>query len=168
MLPPKARLARRATLLDIRALALFLSILGLVLATGCGDEDSEPTSGGPFDEGDAALTVTLDPDGPDGPEGKETEEVSCEEISDDDACLAIADLEASDFAPPPTDQPCTEQFGGPDIATIEGEIDGEDIDAELSRANGCEIERFDTAVPLLQALFDGYEPGAALDEPTAG
>ena len=168
MLPPKARLARRATLLDIRALALSLSALGLALAAGgCGDEGA-PVSGDPFAEGDASLTVTLDPDGPDGPKDEETEEVGCEEVSDDAACAAIAGLDAGDFDPPPTDQPCTELFGGPDIATIEGQIDGEDIDAELSRANGCEIERFDAAVPLLQALFDGYEPGAALDEPTAG
>ena len=66
------------------------------------------------------------------------------------------------------DQACTELFGGPDIATIQGEINGEEVDVELTRSNGCEIERFDAAVPLLQALFDGYEPGGAIDTPGAG
>ncbi|MDQ3759159.1 MAG: hypothetical protein M3331_04360, partial [Actinomycetota bacterium] len=62
----------------------------------------------------------------------------------------------------------TEIFGGPDVATVEGEIDGEDVDVELTRANGCEIERFDAAIPLLQALFQDYEPGQAIDEPAPG
>lgn len=162
-------LSRRIALVP-RNLASFVAALSLALAipfAGCGDED-EPTSGDPFAEGDVALTVTLDPDGLDGPEEEMTEEVSCEEVSDDAACLAITDLEAGDFDFPPTDQPCTQLFGGPDVATLQGEIDGEDVDAELSRSNGCEIERFDAAVPLLQALFDDYEPGGAIDAPGAG
>jgi len=146
----------------------LLLVLALVFfLTGCGDEQ-DPTSGDPFGEGDAALTITLDPDGPDGPEEEMSEEVDCEEASDDATCLAIQDLEAGDFDPPSADQPCTELFGGPDIATVSGELNGEDVDAELTRANGCEIERFDAAVPLLQALFEDYEPGAAINEPAAG
>ena len=94
--------------------------------------------------------------------------MNCEEASDDAACLAVAELEASDFDPPPADQACTELFGGPDIATLQGEINGEEVDVELTRSNGCEIERFDAAVPLLQALFDDYEPGGAIDAPGAG
>ncbi len=139
----------------------------MIPASGCGDED-EPSSSDPFASGDAALTVTLDPDGPDGPEEEMTEEVSCEESSDDPACLAVADIEASDFDPPSVDQACTELFGGPDIATLQGEINGEEVDVELNRSNGCEIERFDAAVPLLQALFEGYQPGGAIDMPSAG
>jgi hypothetical protein len=167
VLPPKTRLARRATLVVIRPLALALPLTVLALAAGgCGNE-AAPTSGDPFEDGDAKLSVTLDPDGPDGPEEEATEEVSCEEVSDDPACLAVGELEASDLDPPPPDQACTELFGGPDEATIQGEIDGEDVDAELNRSNGCEIDRFDAAVPLLLALFDDYEPGAALDEPAA-
>ncbi|MDQ3759531.1 MAG: hypothetical protein M3331_06295, partial [Actinomycetota bacterium] len=72
-------------------------------ATGCGDAET-PTSGDAFAEGDAALKVTLDPDGPDGPGPPDAEELSCEESSEDAACLAIRDLEASDFDPVPADQ----------------------------------------------------------------
>jgi hypothetical protein len=63
---------------------------------------------------------------------------------------------------------CTELFGGPDVATIEGQLNGDEVNAELTRSNGCEIERFDAVVPLLQALFAGYEPGAAINEPAPG
>ena len=133
----------------------------VLLVAGCGDEE-DAASGDPSGDGDAELTVTLDPDGPGGPEKEASEEVSCEEASEDPGCRAVQDLDASDFDPPPADQPCTEIFGGPDVATVTGELDGERIDAELSRSNGCEIERFDAAVPLLRALFEGYEPGATI------
>ncbi|MBA2240499.1 MAG: hypothetical protein H0W09_04545 [Solirubrobacterales bacterium] len=57
---------------------------------------------------------------------------------------------------------CTELYGGPDEAEISGRIDGDELQATLTRANGCEIERFDAALPLLRELFPGYEPGASL------
>ena len=41
-------------------------------------------------------------------------------------------------------------------------LEGEDVDAELTRANGCEIERFERFAAVLQALFPDYRPGAAL------
>lgn len=163
MLPRKARHSGRAAVIALRALAATLFAALAVLA-GCGDDGgAEPTSNDPFAEGDARLTVTLDPDGAGGPENPATEELSCEELSEDPACLAVRDLSASDFDPTPPGQACTELFGGPDEATVTGEINGEDVDTELTRANGCEIERFDRALPLLQALFDGYEPGAAIE-----
>ncbi len=161
--PGRATDARRGARAGLPVIALAI----LLAAAGCGDEE-DPTSGDPFGEGDAALTVTLDPDGPDGQEEELSEEVNCEEASDDAPCLAVQDLETSDLDPAPADQPCTEIFGGPDVATVEGEVNGEDINAELNRSNGCEIERFDRAVPLLQALFEGYEPGAAINKPAPG
>ncbi|HYH61686.1 MAG TPA: hypothetical protein VD766_07455 [Solirubrobacterales bacterium] len=149
------------------ALGIGSALAFLIPVTGCGDEDA-PTSGDSLAGGDVAITVTLDPDGADGPEAEMSQEVNCDDGSADAACLAVADLEASDFDPPSADQACTELFGGPDIATIQGEINGEEVDAELTRSNGCEIERFDGAVPLLQALFEDYQPGGAIDTPGAG
>ncbi|MDQ3729957.1 MAG: hypothetical protein M3355_10255 [Actinomycetota bacterium] len=163
MLPAKAWLTRRAPIVALRPLALVLAAAALV-AAGCGDEE-ESTSSDP-DAGSNSLTIALDPDGPGGPDEELSEQVFCDG-GNDSACAAIEDLEASDFDPP-SDQACTEIFGGPDIARIEGTIDGEDVNAELTRANGCEIERFDRVVPLLQALFEGYEPGAAIEAPVAG
>ncbi len=114
-------------------------------------------------EGDSLLTVTLDPDGPDGPEKEMTEkDVSCEDGSDDAACDAIAELDVAALDPVSPDTACTEIFGGPDTASLKGIIEGEEVDVELTRANGCEIERFDAAVPLLQALYPDYEPGGSL------
>jgi len=43
----------------------------------------------------------------------------------------------------PTDRACTEIYGGPDVATITGEINGEAIDTTVDRANGCGIADWD-------------------------
>ena len=51
---------------------------------------------------------------------------------------------------------------------LAGTIDGEPVDARLTRANGCEIERFDRFAKLLMQLFPDYEPGGALGAVTRG
>ena len=56
----------------------------------------------------------------------------------------------------PAETACTEIFGGPETRDDPGDLAGEPVEAEFSRANGCEIERFDRFVALLQALFPDY------------
>lgn len=160
MLPAKARLPRRHPVVALRALALA-TFTGLAFAAaGCGSvgdtEQDEPLS-----TGDISLTVTLDPDGPGGDEPM-VEEVSCDEDETEADCAAAGDLQTDDVAPVDPDTACTEIFGGPDELRIQGTLGDEGIDVELTRANGCEIERFDAALPLVQALFPDYEPGAAI------
>jgi hypothetical protein len=128
--------------------------------SACGD--SGDTGTGDTSEGDSSLTVTLDPDGPDGPEKEMTQEVTCAGSSDDAPCKAVAEINVDALGPVSPDTACTELFGGPDTASLEGTIEGEDVDVDLTRANGCEIDRFDAAVPLLQALYPDYEPGGSL------
>ena len=167
MLSPKARNPRRHAVLALRAIVVIFATAALAFgAAGCGD--SGDASSGGIAEGDSSLTVTLDPDGPDGPEDEMTEEASCEDGSDDGVCMAIADTDVEALGPTSPDTACTEIFGGPDTASLEGTIEGENVDVDLTRANGCEIERFDAALPLLQALFPDYEPGAAIGEPIPG
>ena len=55
------------------------------------------------------------------------------------------------FEPVPGDTACTEQYGGPETATVTGTLRGETIDANFSRVNGCEISRWQEAAPLLEA-----------------
>ena len=160
MLPREASRTGRTAVIALRALALVLAA-GLALgACACGDEDEadpvEPAAGG------TSVSVTLDPDGPDGKEKVLTEEVSCEDESDDAACQAIAEIDVDTLDPVSPNSACTEIYGGPDTASLEGTIDGEEVSVELNRGNGCEIERSDAAVPLLQALFPDYQPGSSL------
>ena len=43
---------------------------------------------------------------------------------------------------------CTEQFGGPQTARVIGCWDGEPVDIELSRSDGCRIAQWDALGPL--------------------
>lgn len=65
-----------------------------------------------------------------------------------EACQTLAQVPYV-FEPPPTDQMCTEQYGGPAVAELEGRFQDLAVDARFSRINGCEIARWDRATALL-------------------
>jgi hypothetical protein len=71
-----------------------------------------------------------------------------EDTADDGVCAWLAVEGASLFAPPPDHQACTEQYGGPEVATVTGTFDGKPIKATFARTNGCDIARWDAAAPL--------------------
>lgn len=61
---------------------------------------------------------------------------------------------------PPVDQVCTEVYGGPEIATISGTLDGQPVDATFSREDGCAIARYDAVQPLWTGDFESTPAGA--------
>ena len=153
MLPAEAHRAPGAPV--VLARTLIAGAAAVLAIAGCGDSD---------DDGDAApaggteLMITLDPDGQGG-EPEATETVTCEASAEGTPC---ARLQTADLAPLDPATPCTEIYGGPDVAIVEGTLDGEEVSAAVNRSNGCEIERFDRVTPLLRELFPGYEPGGSL------
>ncbi|MEW1919453.1 SSI family serine proteinase inhibitor [Pseudarthrobacter oxydans] len=48
-----------------------------------------------------------------------------------------------------TAQACTQQWGGPQKATVTGVVDGVPVDTAFSRTNGCEIGSWDAARDVL-------------------
>ncbi|WP_448612984.1 SSI family serine proteinase inhibitor [Modestobacter sp. URMC 112] len=68
-----------------------------------------------------------------------------------DAEAACAHLQGLDdpFAPLPADTMCTEQYGGPQTASVTGTWRGEPVDLSLSRTDGCRITQWDQLGPLL-------------------
>lgn len=56
--------------------------------------------------------------------------------------------------PPPTDRACTELYGGPQQATIIGVLDGDNVEVEISRADGCQIADWTTLLPLIGLATD--------------
>ena len=72
--------------------------------------------------------------------------------TDSQACGAAAGISAADLAPTPPGTACTQLFGGPEVATIKGTIRGESVDAQFSRNDGCEIERWAKVEPLLSQV----------------
>ena len=125
-----------------------------------GDSTTTTTSTATGGTGATDLIVTLDADGKGGKPPVQ-EAVSCPG-PDKPACEAIAALPPDPAAEVPANAACTQIYGGPDTLSLQGQINGELVDAELNRGNGCEIERFDRFVTMLQALYPDYEPGAAL------
>lgn len=65
--------------------------------------------------------------------------------SADSMCLALNDDPARTrlLAGAPTDQLCTEIYGGPQLATITGTLDGASVATSVDRANGCGIDDWD-------------------------
>ena len=55
------------------------------------------------------------------------------------------------FEEPSGNTACTQQFGGPETATVKGTVNGEPVDARFSRENGCQIARWDEAKALFEA-----------------
>ncbi|GEN81042.1 SSI family serine proteinase inhibitor [Actinotalea fermentans] len=113
--------------------------------------DDTPAPGEPAEPVAADLTVVVDATG----EGATTTyTLTCEPAGGhhpdaEAACAAIAaGGGTAAFAPTPMDVACTEQWGGPQTASVTGTVGGEPVSAAFSRANGCEISRWDTLAPL--------------------
>lgn len=70
----------------------------------------------------------------------------------DAACAALKE-NAGLLSPSPsgTAQACTQQYGGPQKATVTGVVDGVPVDAAFSRTDGCEISAWEAAKDVLGA-----------------
>lgn len=87
------------------------------------------------DDGERTYTLVCDPAGGDHPDPQA-------------ACRSLDRLKHP-FAPVPPDTMCTEVYGGPQRATVTGTFRGEPVNAEFSRTDGCEIDRWDKHAALL-------------------
>jgi hypothetical protein len=125
-------------------------LIGLTLLAGCGSDDEQAAAPSPSGGSLAELKVTVDEDG-DGSAAQKTADVRCDAAGDSKACAAVGGMKAAAFEPTPGDIACTEQYGGPETATVKGTLRGETIDATFSRTNGCEISRWNAAADLLEA-----------------
>lgn len=99
----------------------------------------------------ADLTITLDESG-DGT--TRTFTLTCDPVGGDHpdpdaACRALADAGPEPLRPVPRNVGCTDLWGGPQVATVRGTVDGQRVDTRFDRTNGCEIGRWDALAPLL-------------------
>ena len=68
------------------------------------------------------------------------------------ACEAVKRLGAAFFnAQPDPNQMCTQQYGGPQTATVKGTVDGHRVYASFSATDGCEIARWNALESVLGA-----------------
>jgi hypothetical protein len=118
----------------------YAIVIACLFVAACGSDDDEPSP--PVAQQPAtALTVTVWPEGRGGPSRERR--VECP------GHPACRDLSAAKLQPLPGDTPCTAIYGGPDEARVRGTIDGERVDFDFSREDGCQINRWDENVALL-------------------
>ena len=131
----------------MKKLLLTLTVLSAVALAACGGD--EPIGGGPYPVADLEVVV----------EHPDQETISYRitclgdtatitgdiDIDDQAACEALAreEVQRRLIDGPPADQVCTEQYGGPDTATITGTIDETPVDTVIDRTNGCGISDWD-------------------------
>lgn len=118
-------------------LLLLALTLPLAACGGSSNAGSEPPA--------ASLQVTVKPS-KNGPVTTHT--VTC---PGDSVCDQLDALPAKAFDPVPADVACTQIYGGPEEATVQGTLRGQPIDASFNRTNGCEIARWTRVSFLLGA-----------------
>lgn len=67
------------------------------------------------------------------------------------ACAALKADPGLLHRKPDPDRACTQQYGGPQKATVTGVVDGIPVEVGFSRTDGCEISAWDAARDLLGA-----------------
>jgi hypothetical protein len=132
----------------VRTLVAVMASLALVSA--CAPEDGGADAGAASTARDE-LAIDIDPGNGSNPLNWTLVCAGTPDGTLPDPAAACAHLEGMDdpFAPLPDDVACTEQYGGPQTAHVTGRWDGEPVDVELSRVNGCTISQWDALGPLL-------------------
>lgn len=110
------------------------------------------------------LTVTVADSGRAGVD--DTYELYCHPASGDhpdaeEACDGLDELTTwgkEPFAPVRTGTRCTMQYGGSVSAHVHGRWAGRPVNASFNRENGCEMQRWDTLVPLLPRMSNQTQP----------
>ena len=115
-----------------RALTLALAALALTGCGGGGDEAAAP---------ETALTVREF----DGETLTRTIPLDCAERGG--ACDRVIAI-LPRLAPDP-DEACTQIFGGPERRVVTGVVDGLAVGVEITRADGCQIARYDLLTEAL-------------------
>ena len=143
--------------------AAAVALAAVALAAACGSSGSKP-AGSPTTTAIAtaatSLTIEVRPDPAAGPQtatlqcdggAKGTAFLAAPDAATK-ACAALANPAAVDYLrnPKPEGQVCTQIFGGPETAHVTGTLNGQSLDVQLARRNGCETAGWDLVRALLQ------------------
>ncbi len=133
--------------------AWLLVLCVTVALASCGRDSERDDVGVPS----TILTIEVEPKGADGPRLTATLECGPPGGDHPQAAAACTTLDRNREAldPLPPGAACTQIYGGPQRARIHGTLGdtgtgNRELDVRLSRANGCEIERWHALAALLE------------------
>ena len=120
----------------------------VISVAACGSEQDEAEDGAGGAEPQTVLEIRVTDE-----DAEERWDLTCEPAGGDHpdpeaACTALAQHRDA-LSPFPPETACTQQYGGPQEATVEGTIEGERFRGTFSRRDGCEIARWEALRPLL-------------------
>lgn len=98
-------------------------------------------------DGKSPRTATLSCDGS---KGKGTGYLA-EKVAADSACSLVIGPGRKRLVSGPVGGACTQQYGGPEQATITGSIQGDRINTKVARSDGCGIADWELLTPLVGA-----------------
>ena len=138
----------------MRPLPILTAVVLAAALGACGSTSDSAADAQPADEARTVLLITFQ-SAPDSPEDRW--ELTCGPTGGTHptpaaACrhLEKAAAEGKDlFAPTPRDRMCAEVYGGPQKATVKGTFRGKPVNAQFSRNNSCEMERWDAIAPVI-------------------
>jgi Subtilisin inhibitor-like len=139
---------------------LLLLAPATLLLAGCGAGDGA-ASDAATSPGAAERTLVVDYDAGDGTPAQRFT-LFCGDAAQGDhpepaaACARVLRMDTP-FEPLPDDRICTELFGGPQTARVTGTWQGDEVDVQLSREDGCAIAQWDALVPLVPEV-EGRQP----------
>ena len=120
---------------------VWVFVLAALAVAGCGGE-SEPSPGNST-ASPASLEISISSGAKDAPTKVWT--LRCPPggtLPDaEQACLNLERLH-DPFGPVPKSVACTEIYGGPEIADVQGTFRGKPVNTRFLRTNGCEIARW--------------------------
>ena len=133
---------------------LSLAVLPVLLAGCSGGDEETVTPQAPAAESGGTVNTELTIVSDDGAGKTETWTLTCDPAGGthpdpEAACAALSAKGTTAMPAVAKDQMCTQQFGGPQKATITGTWKGEAVNASFSRTNGCEISRWQSLKGLL-------------------
>jgi hypothetical protein len=139
---------RTSTTVTALALAAVIAV-----ASGCGADDTGDAGSPEPPQAETRLEITLLPEGQVGGEGR-SYVLTCDPPGGDHpdpatACATLDELGAEAFAPVPPDVMCTQIYGGPEEARVQGTVRGQPVDAALKRTDGCEIARWERVADIV-------------------
>jgi hypothetical protein len=118
---------------------VLVFVLAALAVAGCGEQDAADDS----PESTASLEISISNGGKDTPTKVWTLRCPAAGTLPDaeQACLNLARLN-DPFGPVPKSVACTEIYGGPEIAVVQGTFRDKPVNTEFRRTNGCEIARW--------------------------